>query len=255
MYLGSAVILGACVYLYNKYKIGKIDNSFKVFPVGDPDVDRLILSYVSDNTSLFNIFTTNKYINDLQNKLFWKICLMNRYKLKCYDNTINYKQIYPIFQNNNISNIIHKSRKIELYDKVYGLLADNKKCIYFKYQCNNDVLHERLKFIVRSMKSKLFGGNYNNRPWIIFFNNINESLEHDKIVSKVYSNYTNIFHIIIAIQFNNITYKVDMYHNKPMKACEVLFNISKILTIKEIDIIGLNSKYSEFFIKAVNCMH
>jgi hypothetical protein len=269
-FLGCVLLITPIIIFYKSYKFfssinidTKLINPFSyenIFPTMNYDIDKLIISYI-DDISLLNISSVNKYLNSLQDNTFWITRLQNKHKLKYHDNDLNYKLVYYFLQDSTKNYSIYYTRlsigsdvcknKDNIYEKINRLLGENQLCPYSRTDIKNDNLRLIYKDIINSMRSRNFGGNYNYGPWSSFFYDINTSLGKQKITKDKINAITKIFKTKIMIKFNNIIGEIIIHNNRPIRLCELLFNISKKLNIISIDISKIDDSYDEFINKTI----
>jgi len=136
--------------------------------------------------------------------------------------------------------------KDNIYQKIYKLLGENALCAYSRINIENDDLRPKYLKILRSMKSHTFGGNYDHGPWFSFFREINTFLGEQKIFRDKVNVNTKIFKTIIIVKFNDLIEEIIIHNNRPIRLCELLFNISKKLDIISIKVSKSDSLYNEF---------
>jgi hypothetical protein len=107
------------------------------------------------------------------------------------------------------------------------------------------------------MRSRSFGGNYDYSLWRSFFHEINTSLCERKIHKNNLNIITKISKTKIMIKFNDIIDEIIIHNNRPIRLCELLFNMSKKLNIISIDVPKIDIIFDEFINetikRCINC--
>ncbi len=230
----SSVIWGTCKFFNKPYHV-------KVFPTYMIDIDTIILSFV-DKEILYHL-SVNKYLtNIIENPYFWRIRMENKIGLKT-DNIIDFRCITNLFDNNqslseNVRHVLHHRYKQQIFD----LLAENQKYGYFFKQIENKNLENTFNIIYKTIFRSPGQPKYDLTAFNIFYNELlkNEFTYH----------YMNCINTLIKV---NITVYFEgeediiIKCNRPMKLMILLYELSKVLSIKKINISNTENNLINIF--------
>jgi len=236
---GIVLFFGTFCYTYNKYIKSNKFNYDKIFPTNNLDIDMMILSTVNKET-LINLSVVNKYLtNIITNNSFWRLRMENRLGLKTKNNATNFKLIINLLDNNqplsdNMSTLLYHKHSEEIYD----VLAENKKYGFFRKQIKNKNLERIVDRIRKNIFNSFYEKEYDFDVWDRFYKETTLMVDQQPNLDffKYMRELTEIMEVNIVVHFQNNDENILIKWNNPKKIMRLLFELSRQLQIKNINI-------------------
>lgn len=244
--LSKIVVFSGVAWCINKiYNFITQDNYCDIFPTHCLDVDTIILSFV-DKEILISLSTVNHYFAYIiKNKYFWKLRMENKLALK--SNNTDFRFITNILDNNKSFSDNLYTTKItygaSYAQQLYDVLGENRKYGYLLNHIENKNLEQTVIRIYRNLYKRPYEEQYDFKEWKIFIKQTIEFLGTNYSYVN-FNRLTDIMEIKIVVNYQNNNEPIIIKCNKPSKIMVLLFELSRQLDIKSINIscIENNSK-------------
>ena len=245
-YIGEILIVSGFIWgtynFFNKSYVKYFNKSYVIFPTYMVDIDTIILSFV--DKEILSHLSVNKYLaNIIDSPYFWRVRMENKIGLKS-DNILNYRCITNLFDNNqslseNVCHILHHRYRQQIFD----LLAENQIYGYFFKQIENKNLENTFNTIYKNIFRPPNQPKYDLTAFNIFYN----QLKTNNQFTYVYINcITTLIKVKITVYFEGEE-DIIIKCNRPMKLMILLYELSRVLSIKKISISNTDNHLINLF--------